>query len=285
LNAEAKETNMLNPAMYGNETETPPVFWERQYENLDDIWIELHRIQTDFCLGSELGCYFRSPNWHSAETVADIGAGSGYYLYRLHSVFPDKQYTGIDINNSFVEHARENYGSASIDFRASDLFSCAGEFDFLIIRLVFQHLSNPANALDKIVGLLKPGGSAFIIDALDQYRFYHPEPKEYMRFFKAFSQHQLSHGMDRDICGKIPTLITQHPKLEIERSIKLTIPSTISNNLSLFEQTYYLVILMLEADGKMKYDYDSVKKAWRKWCDINRRYMQVGLRYIILHRL
>ena len=276
---------MLKPALYKNENATSLSFWERQYDNIDDIWIELHRIQTDFCFGSELGCYYRFPNWHSAETVADIGTGSGYYLYRLHSVFPDKQYTGIDINNTFIEHARTNYGTSSIDFQSSDLFSYAGEFDFLIIRLVFQHLSSPTNALDKIVDLLKPGGSAFVIDALDQYRFYYPEPTEYIRFFKAYTQHQLSHGMDRDICGKIPALITQHPKLKIESSTELTIPSTISNNLSLFEQTYYLVILMLEADGKMQYDYDSVKKAWRKWCHLNRRYMQVGLRYIILRRL
>lgn len=276
---------MLQPASYKNETATPPDFWERQYDDLDDIWIELHRIQTDFCFGSELGCYFRFPNWHRAETVADIGAGSGYYLYRLHSVFPDKQYTGIDINNAFVEHARKHYGSSSIDFQSSDLFSYAGEFDFILFRLVFQHLSNPANALDKIVELLKPGGSALIIDALDQYRFYYPEPTEYMHFFKAFTQHQLAHGMDRDICGKIPALIAQHPKLKNEKSIELTIPSTISNNLSLFEQTYYLVIQMLEADGKMKYDYDSVKEAWRKWCRTNCRYMQVGLRCIMLRRL
>jgi hypothetical protein len=91
--------------------------------------------------------------------------------------------------------------------------------------------------------------------------------------------------MDRDVCEKIPELIARHPQLAVGSSIKLTIPSTISNNLSLFEQTYYLVILMLEADGKMKYDYDSVKKAWRNWCCIHPRYMQVGLRYIILNRL
>jgi SAM-dependent methyltransferase len=244
----------------------------------------LHRIQTDFCLGSELGCYYRFPDWHRAQTVADIGAGSGYYLHRLHSVFPDKQYTGIDISKAFIEHARANFGSSSIDFQLSDLFSHEGTFDFLVIRLVFQHLANPAKALDKISDLLRPGGSAFIIDALDQYRFYYPEPTEYMQFFKAFAQHQLAHGMDRDICGKIPALIREHPKLKIEGTLKLTIPSTIASNLSLFEQTYYLVILMLEADGKMPYDYDSVKKAWRKWCSIGRRYMQVGLRYMILRR-
>jgi SAM-dependent methyltransferase len=272
-------------AINKNEPSTRPDFWDHQYDSIDDIWIDLHRIQTDFCFGSELGCYFRLPAWHSAEKVADIGAGSGYYLHRLHSVFPDKRYTGIDIKDAFIEHARANFGSASIEFQSSDLFSYAGQFDFLIIRLVFQHLSNPTKALDKIADLLRPGGSAFIIDALDQYRFYYPEPTEYMRFFQAFAQHQLSHGMDRDICAKIPTWITRHPQLELESAIKLTIPSTISNNLSLFEQTYYLVILMLEADGKMNYDYESVKAAWRKWCHFDRRYMQVGLRYIILRRL
>jgi SAM-dependent methyltransferase len=275
---------MLKPALDNNVTATPLDFWERQYDDLDDIWIELHRIQTDFCFESELGCYFRFPDWHRAETVADIGAGSGYYLHRLQSVFPNKQYTGIDINSVFIKHARTNYGSASIDFQSSDLFSYEGEFDFIIVRLVFQHLSNPSRALERIVNLIKPGGSAFIIDALDQYRFYYPEPAEYIRFFNAFAQHQLSRGMDRDICAKIPALITQHPELKNDRSIKLTIPSTISNNLSLFEQTYYLVILMLEADGGLKYNYDRVKKAWREWCHTKRRYMQVGLRYITFCR-
>ena len=276
---------MPQSALSWNRTATNADFWERRYENLDDIWIELHRIQTDFCFASELGCYFRFPGWHRAETVADIGAGSGYYLHRLGSVFPDKKFTGIDINDAFVRHAQTNYGSPSIRFETSDLFSYGGQFDFLVIRLVFQHLSNPEKALKQIADLLRPGGSAFVIDALDQYRFYYPEPTEYVQFFNAFSRHQLTHGMDRDVCEKIPELIARHPQLAVGSSIKLTIPSTISNNLSLFEQTYYLVILMLEADGKMKYDYDSVKKAWRNWCCKHPRYMQVGLRYIILNRL
>jgi SAM-dependent methyltransferase len=264
---------------------TPPDFWDKEYETLDDIWGELHRIQTDFCFGMELGCYYSSPLWHAAKTVIDLGSGIGYYLGRLSSVFSNKHYTGIDINGVFVEHAKSGNHNPNVHFECSDLFNFEGKFDFLLIRLVFQHLSNPETAIDKIADLLKPGGGAFIVDALDPYRFYYPEPSEYVRFFKAFEQHQLSYGFDRDIAGRLPKLIEEHPRLQLKEIQKLLIPSTISNNLSLFEQTYYLVIQLLQKDGKMQYDFNRVKKAWREWCRLPKKYMQVGLRYISLSRI
>jgi len=264
---------------------TPHDFWDKEYETLDDVWSELHRIQTDFCFGMELGCYYRSPLWHAAKTVIDLGSGNGYYLCRLSSVFSDKQYTGIDINGVFVEFASSGIYNPNVHFECSDLFNFEGKFDFLLMRLVFQHLSNPESAIDKIADLLKPGGVAFIIDALDQYRFYYPEPSEYIRFFKAFAQHQLSYGFDRDIAGRLPKLIEENDKLQLLNTQKLLIPSTISNNLALFEQTYYLVIQLLQKDGKMQYDFNRVKKAWREWCRLPKKYMQVGLRYISLSRI
>lgn len=278
-------SNSLKTSNVTQNSTNPLDFWDKEYETLNDIWSELHRIQTDFCFEMELGCYYSSPLWHEAKTVIDLGTGNGYYLGRLSSVFSGKHYTGIDINGAFVEFAKSGVQNPAVHFECSDLFTFEEKFDFLLMRLVFQHLSNPETAIDKIAELLKPGGGAFIIDALDQYRFYYPEPSEYVRFFKAFAQHQRSCGFDRDIAGKLPKLIEEHHKLQLKKNQKLLIPSTISNNLTLFEQTYYLVIQLLQKDGKMQYDFNHVKKAWREWCRLPNKYMQVGLRYISLSRI
>lgn len=259
-------------------------FWEREFESATEVWKELQRIQTDFCFGQEISCYFTEKSWHSARDVVDIGAGAGYYLQRLASVFPEKRYFGFDINDEFISMAERDHAAANIKFRQADFFEVSGQYDFLVMRLVMQHLSKPDAGLAKISKLLRPGGVTFVIDALDTCRFYHPRPENYIEFFNAYSRLQSSRGKDRDIAGKIPDMIHAHRSLSLKSAQEIIIPSTIPSNLALFEETYYLVIQLLELEGEMDYDYDKVRAAWREWCSIPNRYMQVGIRVLTIEK-
>ncbi len=262
-------------------TDTDLLFQE--YSSIDEIWEKLHKIQTDFCFAQELSCYYRSQAWHNSKEVIDLGTGTGYYLQQLQSLFPKKKYTGIDLEKKFIDFASQRYSDKNISFERSDLFNVKGNFDFIIMRLVLQHLKAPKAALDKIVEFLKQGGEILIIDALDPYRYYYPAPTEYINFFTAYAKHQLKEGMDRDIAGKVSDMIINHPALQLKEIQEFIIPSTIGNNLSLFEQTYYLVIQLIEKQGNMAYDFQKVKQAWIEWCQLPDRYMQVGLRCITLN--
>lgn len=252
---------------------------------LSELWTYLHTIQTDFCFNQELGVFYASPAWHAAKTVLDLGTGNGYYLNRLASHFPEKNYLGIDISPDYIEHARQTVTAPNITFECQDLYQVQGTYDVVLSRLVLQHLDNVDQALKVLANVLHPGGMAYIIDANDPVRYFYPVPTEYVEFFKAYTAHQSQHGMNRNIASELQHAINQQGQFICRNMENILIPSTIDDNLSLFEKTYYLVIVMVEKTGGMDYDFGSVKKAWRLWCQTKRKYMQVGLKVLPLQKL
>ncbi len=261
-----------------------PLVSNQSDHTLAGVWDTLHRIQADFCFAQELGVYYTAPGWLRARRVLDVGTGHGHYLARLASVFPDKHYVGVDIEPSYVELARRRCHADNVSFVVDDLYDMRGQYDFVLMRLIMQHLDRPGAALDKLAELLRPGGCALVIDALDSARFFHPWPDTFMQFFEDYCEHQRAKGLDRDIAAKLGAMLRGHPQLRQERVDRLVIPSTVAGNLELFEKTYYLVIVMVELAGEMHADFAAVKQAWRRWCAQERRYMQVGLRLVRVRR-
>jgi 2-polyprenyl-3-methyl-5-hydroxy-6-metoxy-1,4-benzoquinol methylase len=255
----------------------------REDYTLPEVWDVLQRIQTDFSFNQELASYYTNPRWLEARSVLDIGTGNGHYLCRLASNFPDKAYVGVDVESTSIEVARQRAGSEQVHFTTGNVYDLRGHYDFIIMRLLMQHLDRPRDALDKVAQLLNPGGCALIIDALDRVRYFHPEPRRYMEFFRCYKRHQLARGMDRDVAQKVGRLLRGHPRLRRAASTELVVPSTIPGNLELFEQTYYLVVVMVELTGGLRHDFAAVKTAWRDWCALPNRFMQVGLRLVTVH--
>ena len=76
-------------------------------------------------------------------TVVDLGCGDWQFSRRVD--WADASYLGLDVVPHILERNRQLYGSPSVQFAASP--SSAGqlpEADLLIIKDVFQHLSNDA---------------------------------------------------------------------------------------------------------------------------------------------
>lgn len=115
-----------------------------------EIWDTIQRCQTDFALDLELIAYYASDQWNRAHTVLDAGTGNGYYLSRIATLFPHKQYRAVDICAEFLTKAARNYSGLPIEFRCHDLFDVIGSYDFVIMRLLLQHLDDLGAVLDKV---------------------------------------------------------------------------------------------------------------------------------------
>jgi ubiquinone/menaquinone biosynthesis C-methylase UbiE len=77
--------------------------------------------------------------------------------------------TGLDISRTFVEIARKNAAEAGVrvDFRygnASEMPFAENSFDFLVCRAAFKNFREPEKALREMRRVLRPGGTALIID-------------------------------------------------------------------------------------------------------------------------
>jgi SAM-dependent methyltransferase len=249
------------------------------------IWDQMQRLQTDFAIPQELGFYFTSRHWHAARTVLDIGSGNGYYLEQIAALFPEKSYTGIDTSPELVSVANREVRKKNITFENSHLFDHAGTYDFVLMRLLLQHLDDIPAALDRVSQLTRPGGTALIIDANDAVRFFHPQLPQFTAFFAAYAEQELCAGRDRCVADRIEKALSESTTWIHGGTVSLLIPSTIDRNLDLFTQTYSLFVDLVREVGELTYDFESVKEAWRRWSALPDAYTQVGLNLIRLDRI
>ena len=101
-------------------------------------------------------------------TVLEVAPGPGYLSIELAKLGKYK-IVGLDISKDFVEIAKKNAKTAGVevDFRegnATDISSPDSVFDFIICTAAFKNFKDPLAALNEMHRVLKPGGTALIID-------------------------------------------------------------------------------------------------------------------------
>jgi 2-polyprenyl-3-methyl-5-hydroxy-6-metoxy-1,4-benzoquinol methylase len=249
------------------------------------IWDQLQRLQTDFAIPQELSFYFTSAQWHEARNVLDIGSGNGYYLEQIAALFPEKRYTGIDASGELVDIANRERCRENLAFEVGHLLEHTGTYDFVLMRLLLQHVDDIPAALDRVAEMTRPGGTALIIDANDAVRFFYPRLPQFTAFFAAYAEHELRAGRDRSVADRIEKALSKSTRWIHGDTLSLLIPSTINRNLELFTQTYSLFVDLVREVGDLTYDFDSVKEAWRRWSVLPDAYTQVGLNLIRLDRM
>jgi ubiquinone/menaquinone biosynthesis C-methylase UbiE len=110
-------------------------------------------------------------NIRPGETIADIGAGSGYFTFRLaHQVGDKGKVYAVDVSPDMILHINRRVR----DLRAANVVSILADPDdpllpdrsvnrFFICD-VWHHVENQAKYLSVLKKMLKPGGEVVIID-------------------------------------------------------------------------------------------------------------------------
>ncbi len=262
--------------------ESDPLFHTK---DIAKMWDAVQRCQVDFAVNQELAAYYTSSEWEKSRTVLDIGTGNGYYLAKLASFFSEKAYHGVDTSQELIAIAEKNYSTSGIRFSCMNLFDVTNSYDFVIMRLLLQHLKDSEAALNQVAKITQPGGSAFIIDAYDSARLFKPDVPEFWRFFNAYSEQQAQLGLDRNVAAKLLPKIKNHPSWKVGSTVQVLLPSTIPGNLEIYRRYYDLMIQIVEKADQLKYDFEEVKVEWNRWCGLERAYTQVGLNMIRIDRV
>jgi ubiquinone/menaquinone biosynthesis C-methylase UbiE len=100
--------------------------------------------------------------------VLEIAPGPGYFCIEL-AKLGDFQVTGMDISKTFVQIARANAQAANmpIDFREGNASAMPFDnesFDFTFCQAAFKNFSQPIQAIAGMYRVLRPGGTAVIVD-------------------------------------------------------------------------------------------------------------------------
>ena len=99
--------------------------------------------------------------------VLEVAPGPGYLSIELAK--RGFSVTGVEISEDFITIEKRNAEEAgvSVDFKqgnASDMPLPDGYFDFIICSAAFKNFSEPLKALNEMHRVLKPSGTALIID-------------------------------------------------------------------------------------------------------------------------
>ena len=100
--------------------------------------------------------------------VLEVAPGPGYLAIELAKLTGCRM-IALDVSHTFVRIATENAEKAGVDicFEQGDAASLpypTSVFDFIVCRAAFKNFSSPLAALDEMHRVLKPGGTALIID-------------------------------------------------------------------------------------------------------------------------
>lgn len=252
------------------------------------IWDEIQCVQTDFCFPQELSAYYMSDHWvRRALTVLDVGTGNGCFLSKLLRNFPNKRCAGIDISTELLELATPRLEGLKVKLTTQDYFDHEGVYDFVIMRLFWQHLGKDriAEAQEKLEELTRPGASVLISDAYDEVRLFVPDMPAFREVIRAYTDQQADIGRNRNIINMLLEWAESRDSWRVGEDIRLILPSSIHGYRSLFGRIYELWIELFECLGELKTDFEAAKEELRQWFRNETNYTQAGLRVVRLDRV
>jgi SAM-dependent methyltransferase len=93
--------------------------------------------------------------------VLDLGAGPGHFT----AAFAERGavVTWQDISRNYLDIFRARYRNLRVDARLGYLEEAAGEFDLVFNSLCWYYSLNDKRFARHVVGLLKPGGCAYLV--------------------------------------------------------------------------------------------------------------------------
>lgn len=135
------------------------------------------------------------------DTILDCACGLGYGSYMLFHNSPAKSVLGIDLSDTSVRYATDNYGCGDfIRFQQGDAQNLANlpdnSVDFITGFETIEHLPDPEAYLKEFARVLRPSGRILIsvpnewpIDPLKAYPPYHCQEYTWERFRQEMSQY------------------------------------------------------------------------------------------------
>jgi SAM-dependent methyltransferase/acyl carrier protein len=157
--------------------------------------------------------------------VLECGCGPGHVLEKLLATFPGCDVTGVEIDPFLVLKSRAavsalGKGRGHVYERSiTDLGFPDSSFDFVISRLVLEHLPEPARAVKEVHRVLKTGGKAVFIDNdFDMHLRAYPDIPELRELYDAYCRCRTAEGGNPRIGRELPGLLMEagFSKIDLE---------------------------------------------------------------------
>jgi ubiquinone/menaquinone biosynthesis C-methylase UbiE len=119
-------------------------------------------------------------------SVLEVGCGVGAQTVTVAQRSPGALVTAVDLSTDSLATARRqirNAGLQNVAFAQADVYSlphdagplAAAAFDHVFVCFVLEHLQRPAEALQRLRAMLKPGGTITVIEGDHGSTYFHPD--------------------------------------------------------------------------------------------------------------
>ena len=104
------------------------------------------------------------------DVVADVGAGSGYFTFRMAPLVPQGKVLAVDIQPEMLEEIRaknKKTGAGNVETvlgTESDPKLKAGSIDLALFVDAYHEFSHPWEMMQNVVRALKPGGRVMLVE-------------------------------------------------------------------------------------------------------------------------
>jgi len=144
----------------------------------------------------------------------DAGCGGGDVSFDLaRRVGPRGRVVGIDLDEVKLAAARAEAaaaGMANVEFHPADLvggYLPQPGFDLVYARFLLTHLREPQPALERLCGLLAPGGLMIVEDIDFSAHFSHPPSWALAAYVDLYRRAALARGVHPDIGPRLPGML------------------------------------------------------------------------------
>lgn len=93
----------------------------------------------------------------------DVGCASGYMLSEIAKAFPGPEYTGVDIYDKAIEHAKKTYPNLRFKVASAEKLPFeSGSFDLILFYETIEHVEHPEICLKELRRVLKKNGTLIL---------------------------------------------------------------------------------------------------------------------------
>jgi SAM-dependent methyltransferase len=129
-------------------------------------WLEREEREREEAPGKVISALELAPG----STIADVGAGSGYYTFRIAQAYPETRVVAVDVQPEMIAFLEKRAAEAELKNvatnlgKADDLDLPEGSLDAALLVDAYHEFSHPAEMLASLRRALKPGGRVYLIE-------------------------------------------------------------------------------------------------------------------------